>query len=101
MTTLKCRNCGGTVELDTELPVAFCPYCGHQSLVEPGALGKVLTERERTKQVTIRENQRSKRQSKEKHASIIIAIIENVHDIALGLLLILLFSWIIYMASCH
>lgn len=89
------------MELDTELPVAFCPYCGHQSLVEPGALGKVLTERERTKQVAIRENQRSKRQSKENHTSVIIAIIENFRDIALGLLLILCISGLIYMASCH
>ena len=26
--TIKCENCGGNLQQDSEKPVAFCPYCG-------------------------------------------------------------------------
>lgn len=54
MTTLKCQNCGGTVELDSELPVAFCPYCGAKSLIDEKNLGRVYAEKEKTKRLNMR-----------------------------------------------
>ena len=65
MTTLKCQNCGGTVELNSELPVAFCPYCGAKSLIDENSLGQVYVEREKTKRVSIRETEKTKREELE------------------------------------
>ena len=31
---LKCKSCNGTMEMDEERPILFCPYCGSKELVE-------------------------------------------------------------------
>jgi DNA-directed RNA polymerase subunit RPC12/RpoP len=67
MTTLKCQNCGGTVELNSELPVAFCPYCGAKSLIDEKSLSQVYAEKEKTKRVSIHETEKTKREELEAH----------------------------------
>lgn len=54
MTTLKCQNCGGTVELNSELPIAFCPYCGEKSFIDDATLSSLYIEKEKTKQAQAR-----------------------------------------------
>lgn len=88
------------MELDTELPVAFCPYCGHQSLIESDTLGKVLTEKERTKRVLTLEKQKAKRESRKNTLSILELIIENFQKIAIGIVFVVIWGFIIFEASC-
>lgn len=78
MTTLKCRNCGGTVELDTELPVAFCPYCGKKDLIDDDLLGRVYIEKEKTRQTTAKldyEERKNIREQKQQRFTPLIPLV--------------------------
>lgn len=54
--SMKCENCGATLDLDLDNLLAYCPYCGNKLLIDVSQLGQILTEREKTK----REEQRTK-----------------------------------------
>ena len=58
---LKCLDCGAQLNLDLENIQAFCPYCGAKLMIDSVTLAKLLSEREKTKQVEIKEQEITKR----------------------------------------
>ena len=48
MEQLKCPSCGGTIMLDEENAILFCPYCGAKMPQKQESLDKILKHREQT-----------------------------------------------------
>lgn len=46
---LKCDCCNGTMELDSTLLKAVCPYCGSAKIIDSSQISSVVSEIERTK----------------------------------------------------
>ena len=49
MEQLKCPNCGGSIMIDEENKVLFCPYCGVGIPQKQSALDKILKHDQQTK----------------------------------------------------
>lgn len=58
---MKCENCGAQLNLDLDNIQAFCPYCGTKLMIDSDTLSKVLKEREKTKQIEVKEQEMTKR----------------------------------------
>jgi len=50
MEPLKCPSCNGTVVLDSDKAVLFCPYCGAKMPQQQDALDKILKHSEKKRQ---------------------------------------------------
>ena len=61
--SLKCKDCGGIVEVDPSKNVLFCPYCGSKSMIPES--DQVRIARIKVTERTEREKERQK--SKRKH----------------------------------
>lgn len=46
---MTCQNCGGTIELDFDHLISYCPYCGSKLMIDIANIDEVLKEREKTK----------------------------------------------------
>jgi len=58
---MKCENCGAQLNLNLDNIQAFCPYCGTKLMIDSDTLSKVLKEREKTKQIEVKEQEMTKR----------------------------------------
>lgn len=58
---LNCNNCGAKLDIDLDNLQAFCPYCGQKLMMDFEQLAHVLSEKEKTKRVVEKEEQRTKR----------------------------------------
>lgn len=56
MKSIKCDNCGASIEVNYEKLIGFCPFCGTQLYFDINQVEDILKERERTRQVELREN---------------------------------------------
>ena len=85
--SLRCKECGGTIEVDSSKNVAFCPYCGSKSIIPES--DQVKISRIKAEERIEREKERQK--SKRKHdfyealpfivifsGSVLIAIIGSI-----------------------
>lgn len=63
MISLKCKDCGGIVEVDPSKNVLFCPYCGSKSMIPES--DQVRIARIKANERIEREKERQK--SKRKH----------------------------------
>lgn len=61
--SLRCKECGGTIEVDSSKNVTFCPYCGSKSIIPESDQVKIA--RIKAKERIEREKERQK--SKRKH----------------------------------
>ena len=61
MKSIKCDNCNASIEVNYEKLLGFCPYCGTQLHFDINQVEDILKERERTKQVELRETGLTKR----------------------------------------
>lgn len=59
--SLRCKECGGTIEVDPSKNITFCPYCGSKSIISESDQVKIARikaeeriEREKEKQKTNR-----------------------------------------------
>lgn len=51
---MTCQNCGGTIELDFDHLISYCPYCGSKLMIDIANIDEVLKEREKTKRIRIK-----------------------------------------------
>ena len=85
--SLRCKECGGTIEVDSSKNVTFCPYCGSKSMIPES--DQVRIARIKANERIEREKERQK--SKRKHdfyealpfivifgGSVLIAIIGSI-----------------------
>jgi len=56
MHSIKCENCGASIEMDYEHLIGFCPYCGNKLHFDIEQVEGILREKERTKQVKLQED---------------------------------------------
>ncbi len=83
MEQLKCPACGGTVMLDSDRDVLFCPYCGAKMPQKQDALDKIMKHvekkqhfEEEVRQKKIHENiEAEKRQRKSSAKGILLAVV--------------------------
>jgi len=61
--SLRCKECGGTIEVDPSKNVTFCPYCGSKSMIPES--DQVRIARIKANERIEREKERQK--SKRKH----------------------------------
>ena len=61
MKNIKCDNCGASIEVNYEKLIGFCPFCGTQLHFDINQVEDILKERERTRQVELRETGLTKR----------------------------------------
>lgn len=86
---MECPGCKANLEIDKERMIAFCPYCGKKIIYDIDGLSYIITEQEKTKQITINnkyELEKIKTEHEEKRK-------DDLHDnitivIALGLMII-------------
>ena len=64
MIYLKCRDCGGTLNLDDDREILFCPYCGSKALLKESDAVKI--ERIRSKKAKDLNEQKFKYQMAKK-----------------------------------
>lgn len=50
MEQLKCPACGGTIMIDEEKAILFCPYCGAKMPQKQDALDKIIKHKQHTQQ---------------------------------------------------
>ena len=48
-TTIKCSNCGATVDMDFDNMFTYCPYCQSKLMIDIENMEKIIAEREATK----------------------------------------------------
>lgn len=48
--SIRCGSCGGTVKLDYNNLVSYCPYCGGALSMDMSAVRDILVEKEKTSQ---------------------------------------------------
>lgn len=58
---MKCKNCGGNIEIDLDNLQANCPYCGEKILFDVTELKDLLIKKEETKQIDIQEQAKTER----------------------------------------
>lgn len=63
MEQLKCPACGGTVMIDNDKAIMFCPYCGAKMPQQQDALDKILKHAENKQQFEEEVRQRKVRES--------------------------------------
>ena len=51
LVTIKCPNCGGSVEMDDTLISGFCNYCGHKIMNDKAIIGNVTVKVDRSDEV--------------------------------------------------
>lgn len=86
---MECPGCKANLEIDKERMIAFCPYCGKKIIYDIDGLSYIITEQEKTKQITINnkyELEKIKTEHEEKRK-------DDLHDnitiiIALGLMIV-------------
>lgn len=91
---MECKNCGSQLDLDLNNIQAFCPYCGVKLMIDSETLSKVLSEKERTRQIEVKEQEETKRQEANHKAEIkkdILSFILPFGALLLLLLLLILF----------
>lgn len=52
---LSCQSCGAQLNLNLQKLIAYCPYCGCKLLIDIEQLGTILSEKEKTQRVAIKE----------------------------------------------
>ena len=50
MEPLKCPACGGTVMIDEDKAILFCPYCGAKMPQKQGVVDRIIKHRQQTRQ---------------------------------------------------
>lgn len=65
--TLKCKNCGATMEVDKDNNIAFCPYCGSKELIEDKdpAPVKMIKEIRKMKKDDLEYHERAQKEGRE------------------------------------
>ena len=61
---LNCQNCNGSLEIDFDNLIAYCPYCGQKLLFDLDQMKSIITEIEKTKrsqEQTKREQEKTER----------------------------------------
>lgn len=61
--SLRCKECGGTIEVDSSKNVTFCPYCGSKSIIPESDQVKIA----RIKAEERIEREKERQKSKRKH----------------------------------
>lgn len=100
---LSCSNCNAQLNIDLDHLQAFCPYCGQKLMIDFDQLGRVLSEKEKTKRAFNKEEEKTKRiqleheyqERKEKRDdSVFVKIM-----IGLGLFIILYVGFFFYLEN--
>lgn len=73
---LNCPNCSGSLELDIDHLISFCPYCGAKLLFDAELVKTILLERERTKQ-----EQEKTEQERMRHQGLLTHFYETIDRI--------------------
>ena len=87
--SMKCNNCGATLELDIDNMIAYCPYCGKKLMFDIDQLDEIIKAREQTKQVYKQEEEMTKRAQMQKDKEV------NYISAKTKIALILILTWII------
>ena len=58
---MTCNNCNAQLQIDLDHLQAFCPYCGQKLMMNFDQLGRVLSEKEKTKRTVTREQEQTNR----------------------------------------
>lgn len=71
--SLKCKDCGGIVEVDPSKNVLFCPYCGSKSMIPES--DQVRIARIKANERIEREKERQKSKTKREFYTLTLPII--------------------------
>ena len=94
-TTIKCSNCGATVDMDFDNMFTYCPYCQAKLMIDIENMEKIIAEREATKRAQEETKQKEiefEYKNKENKRS----LISNNFPIIIAFLIILLLFGSLY-----
>ncbi len=60
LVSTNCPNCGGIIDIDPDNIVRFCKNCGTKVMLDIDSVQKLLIEKERTKQESIKSAERKR-----------------------------------------
>ena len=88
MRSMKCNNCGASLELDIDNLISYCPFCGNKLMFDVEQIEEIIKEKERTKQIFKQEEEKTKRVQLEKE--------KEITDISsrTKIIVALIFAWI-------
>lgn len=59
-TSVKCENCGGSINLSLESPISFCPYCGRAIKRDETTMDELRLKLQHEKFLTEEKNRKEK-----------------------------------------
>lgn len=92
--SLKCKNCGATMEVDPVKRIRYCPYCGSADLIEESDAVKISKLNNETTRKRIESEERTNRFNK------IMELLQN-NDIQTIIVSLLLFLFVFIFISAN